>query len=86
MSNQAARQFGRFFAERAKSMQAAYGKPGGSGSGGPSSGGSGGPPNLGRILGGSGAAIALVVGGLTLNSALFNGANHLLLGNCLDVG
>lgn len=71
MSGPAARSFGRLLAERAKAAGVAYGggRPGGSGG----SGGSGGPPNLGKIVGGSGAAIALVVGGLAINSALFNG-------------
>ncbi|CAD6572249.1 MAG: Prohibitin-2, subunit of the prohibitin complex (Phb1p-Phb2p) [Cyphobasidiales sp. Tagirdzhanova-0007] len=71
MSSQASRAFGRFMAERARAAGVAYGRGGpAGGSGGPGEGG--GPPNLGRIIGGSGAAIALVVGGLALNSALFN--------------
>jgi prohibitin 2 len=72
MSGPAARSFGRLLAERAKAAGVAYGGGRPSGSGG--SGGGGGPPNLGKIVGGSGAAIALVIGGLAINSALFNGA------------
>lgn len=73
MSSQVSRLFGRFLADRARAAGLAYGRPSGGGSsGGPGEGG--GPPNLGRIVGGSGAAIALVLGGLALNSALFNGA------------
>ena len=72
MSGQSARTLGRLLAERAKAAGAAYGGGGGGGGGRP--GGAGGaPPNLGKIIGGSGAAIALVVGGLVINSALFNG-------------
>ena len=72
MSGQSARTLGRLLAERAKAAGAAYGG-GGGGGGRPGGAGGGAPPNLGRIIGGSGAAIALVVGGLVINSALFNG-------------
>ena len=65
-------------AERARAAGVAYGRGGpAGGSGGPGEGG--GPPNLGRIIGGSGAAIALVVGGLALNSALFNGMTECVM-------
>lgn len=77
MSGPGARTFGRFLAERAKAAGVAYG--GGGGGGGRGSGGSSGgggsplPPGLGRILGGSGAIVALVAGGLAINASLFNG-------------
>lgn len=71
MSGQSARTLGRLLAERAKAAGAAYGG-GGGGGGRPGGAGGGAPPNLGKIIGGSGAAIALVVGGLVINSALFN--------------
>lgn len=84
MSGPAARSFGRLLAERAKAAGVAYGGGRPSGSGGSGGGGSGGPPNLGKIVGGSGAAIALVVGGLALNSALFNGEQALSSGDAFD--
>ncbi|KAK9900480.1 hypothetical protein P389DRAFT_13186 [Cystobasidium minutum MCA 4210] len=59
MSGSGARTFGRVLAERARAAGIAYG-------GGPL------PPNLGRILGGSGAIVALVAGGLVINASLFN--------------
>ena len=45
------------------------GKSGGGGKGGPGVQ----PPNLGTILGGSGLVIALGLGGLAINSSLYNG-------------
>ena len=74
MQNEAARQFGRLASRlRAAQQSGVGGKPstGGGGAGRP--GGAGGPPNLGAILGGSGAVIALGVGAVLVNSALFNG-------------
>lgn len=51
----------------------------GFGGAGPSSGGAGGaPPNLGSALGGGAGIFLLVAGGYLVNSALFNGAPHLL--------
>lgn len=74
MSGPGARTLGRLLAERARAAGVAYGGGGRGGSSG--SGGAGGPlpPNLGRILGGSGAIVALVAGGLVINASLFNGA------------
>jgi prohibitin 2 len=75
MSGAGARTLGRLLAERARAAGVAYG---GGGRGGGANGGPGGvPPNLGRILGGSGAIVALVVGGLVVNASLFNGALEL---------
>lgn len=77
MSGPGARTFGRFLAERAKAAGVAYGGGGGGGRGSGGSSGGGGsplPPGLGRILGGSGAIVALVAGGLAINASLFNGA------------
>ena len=74
MQNEAARQFGRLASRlRAAQQSGVGGKPstGGGGAGRP---GGGGPPNLGAILGGSGAVIALGVGAVLVNSALFNGS------------
>lgn len=74
MSSSQARTLGKLLAERARAAGVAYGggRGGGGGSGGPGSGGPL-PPNLGRILGGSGAVVALIAGGLAINASLFNG-------------
>jgi len=75
MTSSAGRTIGRLIAERARAAGIAYGGGGPGGSSGGSGGSSGGGPSggFGRILGGSGAILALVGGGLALNAALFNG-------------
>lgn len=77
MSGAGARTLGKLLAERARAAGVAYGGGGRGGSGGSGQGGPL-PPNLGRILGGSGAIVALVAGGLVLNASLFNGARFSL--------
>lgn len=42
------------------------------GNGGAGGGGRGKPPNVGALLGGSGAMLALIGGGLALNASLYN--------------
>jgi len=77
MNQEAAKQFGRFIRQARAGAYTATGGPKGSGNGGGSAGGGGGPPNLGALLGGSGLVIALGLGGLTINSALYNGEHTL---------
>merc|ERR1712093_89399 len=67
-----ARTLGRLLAERARQASASYARGGGGGGSSSGGGGQGGPPNLGKIIGGSGAFVALVIGGITFRNCLFN--------------
>ncbi|GAA5867489.1 hypothetical protein JCM3774_003850, partial [Rhodotorula dairenensis] len=59
---------GRFARQRASQLPFRGGSSAGGGGGGPSGGG----PSLGQALGGAGGLVALVVGGIVINSSLFN--------------
>merc|ERR1712093_636942 len=66
------RTLGRLLAERARQASASYARGGGGGGSSSGGGGQGGPPNLGKIIGGSGAFVVLVIGGITFRNCLFN--------------
>jgi len=72
MNQETARRMGQMLRQARAGAFASTGGPGKSGGGGGKGGPGGQPPNLGTILGGSGLVIALGLGGLAINSSLYN--------------